>query len=98
DDSAGLLVYAREQKKGEQPVPKIVCREGRVESVICPRLLAEVLEASVQDEGADWRDFTCRNASLYNGFKTETRSSITGREHNRLTLIPSATWRILSSF
>lgn len=46
---------------------KIVCGKGGVESIVGPRLIAKVLEASVEDEGTDRRDFAPGYPSLQRG-------------------------------
>ena len=58
DDSSRLLVHALEQKKGEQPVPEVVRREGGLEAVICPRLLSQVLKIGIENEDSNRSNFT----------------------------------------
>lgn len=55
DDPPGFLVHALEQEEGEQEMPEVIRREGGVEAIAGPRLLAEVVEASSEDQGADRR-------------------------------------------
>lgn len=59
-----LLVHASQQQKGEEPVAKIVRSKGSVESIIRPRLFAEVLKASIEDEGTDGRNLANGDPSL----------------------------------
>lgn len=67
NDPTSLLVHAPQQEKGEEPVAKIVCGKGSVEPTVRPRLLAKVLKASIEDEGADRWDFTLGNPPLLRG-------------------------------
>lgn len=73
DDSPSLLVHASQQKESEEPVAEIVCGKGSVESIVRPRLVAKVLEASVEDEGTDRRDLAYGNPSLWRESSTPGR-------------------------
>lgn len=64
NDSPSLLVHAPQQKEGEEPVAKIVCGKGSVESIVRPRLITKVLKASIEDKGTDRRDLALGNPSL----------------------------------
>lgn len=64
NDPTILLVHTSQQQKGEEPVAKIVGGKDSVQPIICPRLLAKVLKASIEDEGTDRRDFADGNPSL----------------------------------
>lgn len=64
NDPTSLLVHDPQNEKGEEPMAKIVRGKGSVESLIRPRLLTKVLEAGVEDESTDRRDFTRGDPSL----------------------------------
>jgi hypothetical protein len=67
NDPPSLLVHASQQKKGKEPVAKIVRSKSSVESIIRPRLFTEVLEAGVENEGTNGWNLANGDPSLWRG-------------------------------
>lgn len=67
NDPPSLLVHASQQKKGKEPVAKIIRSKGSVETIIRPRLFTEVLGAGVENEGTNGWNLANGDPSLWRG-------------------------------